>query len=65
MTNSIYLHFEDIKKKMVLVCCGSSPGPLLIEGNNSHTPPHSHILGVETECDTLMKLILTEVLYVD
>lgn len=40
MTNSIYLHSEDIKKKLVLVCCGSSPGPLLMEGNNLHTPPH-------------------------
>lgn len=57
-------------KKMALVCGGSGPGPLLIEGNSLHTPPHLHILevGVETEYviqKGLMKLILTRVLYVD
>lgn len=55
---------------MALVCGGSGPGPLLIEGNSLHTPPHLHILevGVETEYviqKGLMKLILTRVLYVD
>lgn len=44
-TNSFYLHYKDMKK-MALVCCGSGPGPLLIEGNSLHTPPHLHILGV-------------------
>lgn len=69
MTNSFYLHYEDMK--MALVCCRSSPGLLLIEGNSVHTPPHSHIhgVGVETEYviqkKSLMKLILTEVLYGD
>lgn len=54
MTNSFYLHYEDMRK-MALVCCGSSPGPLLMEGNSLHTPPRSHILGVGVETEYVMQ----------
>lgn len=53
MTNSFYLHYEDMK--MALVCCRSSPGLLLIEGNSVRTPPHSHILGVGVETEYVIQ----------
>lgn len=40
---------------MALVCRGTGPDPLLIEGNSLHTPPHLHILGVGVETEYVIQ----------